>query len=49
LGIKSNQTGGVSSSSIDFEAKKEGTASLKIGNKTGADNANELFIEVVGP
>ncbi|HQD41144.1 MAG TPA: hypothetical protein PLE53_00845 [Bacillota bacterium] len=49
LGIKSNRTGGVSSSSIDFEAKKEGTASLKIGKKTGTDNANELFIEVVGP
>ncbi len=49
LDKKSNQTDGVSSSSIDFEAKKEGTASLKIGKKPGTDNANELFIEVVEP
>ena len=49
LDRKSRQPGGASSSSIDFEAKKEGTASLKIGNKPGADKANELFIEVVGP
>lgn len=49
LDIRRNRPNGAISPSIDFMAKKEGVANLKIGRNTSSDKANVLLIEVVGP